>query len=131
MKAMRAFAAQAARTINSGHQIDSKLRALMTPGLAKSVRYITGPDVGLYYPGPVPFTPVSVRAVSSTQRQMNLCFIGKGFAEKPSTKKPASALMLLPVNGGAVLSAGHWVISQFFAGKGFSCSGVKITRATW
>lgn len=129
--AMRAFAIQAARTVNTGHEIDTKLRALITPVVAKNIGYITGPDVGLYYPGPVPFTPVSVKIVSATERQMNLCFVAKGFAEKPSTKRPAAPLMLLRVDGGAVLTGGRWKVSTFYSSNAFSCTGVTIPRPLW
>ena len=131
VKALRAFAVQAARTINTGHEIDTKLRALVTPFIAKNIKYITGSDVGLYYPGPVPFTPVSVRVVSSTQRQMNVCFIGKGFAEKRSTMKPAAPLMLLKINAGEQLQGGTWRISMFNTATNFSCAGVSISRPLW
>ena len=131
VKAMRAWAAQAARTVNSGHYNDAALSALMTAGLGKTMRHVFNGDVGLYYPGPLPFTPVSVKVVSATERDMRLCVVGTGFAEKRTTHRPAEALKVLPINAAAVLSSGRWLISKQDTASDFSCSRVAVARPRW
>ncbi len=130
VKALRRWAAQAARTVNTGHYTDSALAAVMTGGLAKNIKVVLGPDVGLYYPGPAPFTPVSVRTVSATRRDVKICIVGTGFAEKRSTKRPAAARKVLAIDAGAVRVSGRWVASQFYTAT-FSCSGVTVPEPRW
>lgn len=58
VRVLRAWAAETARTINTGHYDSAALKALMTPALAKAKKNLAGGEVGCHYPGPLPFTPI-------------------------------------------------------------------------
>lgn len=58
VRVLRAWAAETARTINTGHYDNAALKALMTPALAKAKKNLAGGEVGCHYPGPLPFTPI-------------------------------------------------------------------------
>ena len=124
--ALRHFAAVSARTINSGRYTSAELRSLMTPTVAKEMKQTNGPDVGLRYPGPVPFTPVRVVVTSTTSRRIDGCWVSTGFAQKPQTNKPAKPLKLIAVRSEETLTHGTWLLSVLLAVDSFSCKGVHV-----
>jgi hypothetical protein len=127
---LRAWAAQAAKTVNAGKFTDAALAKLMTPFMGGSMKAIMGDEVGSYYPGPAPMLPLSVSAVSPSERRMNTCSVATGFAQKPGAHVPLEALRLTAVDARANLIAGSWKVSQFSAGD-FSCATVKVPMPTW
>jgi len=130
VKALRTWAIQAAKTVNTGKYDDASLNKLMTPDFAKTMKVILGGEVKYRYPGPVPFLPISVSALSPTVRNVKACFVTNGFSLNRKTGKPAEAFKLHPIDTGAQLVSGVWVVSHFYGGT-FSCSSAKVPRPTW
>lgn len=130
VSAFRTWAAQVARTINEGKINDADLSALMTPSLSKSMRVLTGGEIGHAYPGPLPFTPTRVTVTSATRRDLRLCVVDDGFSLNPKTHKPFARRHVQPIDAGAALSNGRWLVSKF-DGASFSCAGVKIAEPSW
>jgi hypothetical protein len=130
VKALRAWAAQAGRTVNAGHYDDAALNALMTPTLAKGMKAAFGGEVGHRYPGPLPFTPVRVVVASPTERDVRVCVVVGGYSLNPKTGKPFSKYRVLAIESGAQDVGGRWRVSKFASGS-FSCSGVKIKEVSW
>ena len=128
--AMRVWAVQYARTINTGHYDSPALDRLMTATVKNNMKATAGSDLGLYYPGPLPFTPIRVTVVSPTVRAVRICAVGSGFAQKRSTHKPAAKRTVVPVDIAATESGGRWIVSKMYAGT-FSCSGVTVREVTW
>lgn len=131
VQAFRAWAAAAARTVNTGHYISASLRATMTAGLASQMKTIIGTDVGTYYPGPVPYTPVRVIVHSSASREIDGCGLSTGFAENRKTHKPAEARKVIPVQVLAVQQSGRWVLSAMYGQARVRCTGVVIKTPRW
>lgn len=129
--ALRHFAAVSARTINAGRYISPELRALMTPTVAKEMKLTNGPDIGLHYPGPVPFTPVRVGVTSTTSRRIDACWVAAGFAQKPGADKPAKPLKTIAVRSEETLTHGKLLLSVLLSVHSFSCSGVHIPMPTF
>jgi len=129
--ALRKWAQTAARTVNSGHYISAQLRQLMTPSVAKEMKRTMGTDVGLHYPGPIPFTPVRVGVTSTTSRQIDACFVSTGFAQKPRSDKPAKPLKIIAVRTEETMTSGKWLLSGLFSTDSFSCSGVPVPKPTF
>jgi hypothetical protein len=130
VQALRAWAAQAARTVNSGKYDDAALDALMTPQLAKTMKHVLGTEVGHRYPGPIPFTPVRVTVVNASNRDVRLCVVSDGFSINPKTGKPFAKFHVAPIDAGAVSSGGKWLVAKFDVGS-FSCSGVRVKEVRW
>jgi hypothetical protein len=130
VKALRAWAAEAAKTINTGHYDSAALNALMVPSLAKKMKFLAGGEVGFYYPGPVPFTPVRITVRSSRERDVAICFLGSGYSQNPKTHEPAQKRVVLPTLAGATLVRGKWLVSKF-GQSSFSCAGVRIPEPSW
>lgn len=130
VKALRAFAAQAARTLTSGHAIDAKLNALVTPAFAKVLPGIVETEVGKIYPGPNPFTPVKITSATPTQRNVNVCWVAAGWSLDPKTHKVAEKYQVVPVAVTTTKSGNQWRVAKFADGN-FSCLGVKIVKQKW
>lgn len=130
VQALRAWAAQVARTINTGKYDGANLKALMTAGVAKSMKTIAGTEVGHRYPGPLPFTPLGVRVNNARSRDMKICIVSDGFSVRPKTGKVFAKYHKQAINAGAVLSRGRWLVSKFEL-AGFSCANVRIPEKTW
>jgi len=130
VKALRKWADQAAKTVNTGRYNSAALSALMTAALAKTMKNILGREVTYRYPGPVPFLPISVSAVNPTFHDVKACFVTSGFSLNRKTGKPAQAFKVSPVDAGAQLVSGQWLVSRI-DGATFSCSSVRVPRPTW
>jgi hypothetical protein len=131
VQVLRAWARTAARTINDGHYTSAALRALLTPAVAAEMKQTLGTEVGLYYPGPAPFTPVRVSVTSPSARKIDVCLVSDGFSQNKTTHKPAKRLRVVPVTTRETLTGGHWRISELLLTTAFSCSGVKVPMPSW
>lgn len=125
VKAIRAWDAQAARTINSGKYDDAALNAFMTPALAKQMKAVIGNSVGLRFPGPAPLTPVSVTAVSGDERSVGVCAVTSGWGVSKTTGKTTQKIQVSPVRIGVQHTGGRWLLDSVSDGN-FSCKGVKM-----
>lgn len=130
VKALRAWAAQAGRTVNTGKYDDAALNALMTPSLVPTMKHDLGDEVGHYYPGPLPFTPVTVTVNSARSRDVHMCVLAGGYSLNPKTHKPFSKRSVIAIDAGAVRSGQKWLVSKL-DNAGFSCKGVKIREQSW
>ena len=130
--AMRAWSAQVAKDVNAGGKFnDPALLVLETKKFASQVRSIIGTDVGTYYPGPAPFTPLAVTVVSPTERKIKMCIVSTGFAQNSKTHKPAKKLKLLPSEAVMPLVSGDWKLDSLTQAPTTSCAGVKVPMPTW
>lgn len=95
MIAARAWLAEAARAVNSGHVHTPAFDALMVPAFQATVKDIVGGEVKLrlHYPGPLPFQPTRLAKTNATHRSVYGCAIYQGFATDPKTKKVAGPLV--------------------------------------
>jgi hypothetical protein len=130
VEALRTWTDQAAKTVNTGRYDSAALKALMTATLAKTMKNVLGREVGYRYPGPVPFLPLSVSAVSSTRHHVKACFVDSGFSLNPKTGKPAQAFRVGPIDAEAQLANGKWIVSVIDTGR-FSCAGAKVPMPKW
>lgn len=124
VKALRRWAVQLAKTINTGEYDSPALDSLMTAGMKKLMKVVAGTEVGRRYSGPVPFTPVRVTASNASTHDVRICVVAAGFSTNPATGK-AKALKIVPIDAGAVRSNGTWLVSKFFSSR-FSCKGVAV-----
>jgi hypothetical protein len=129
--ALRAWAAEAARTVNTGKYDSPALDQLMTPAFAKGIKAILGEDVGLTYPGPIPLQPVGVEVTNAHARVVKVCDMYEGFARSPKTKRPARAAKIAAADVYVASNSGRWLVDDLTLASGFSCKGVKVARPTW
>ncbi len=131
VKDLRAYYVAAARATNARNLAFPALVALSTPGRAARHARLFKPDIGLYNPGPGPFTPLGVRTVSAGHKQVLFCGIDDGWALTKRGGRPARPLHVLAFKSDQVLTRGHWIIDHVYFATGTSCNGVVIIRRTF
>lgn len=131
VQAMRKFFYVGARTVNEGHYTSPALHALITSVLAREIKQVFGPDVGGYYPGPVPFQPVGVTVISSTRRDIRGCLLANGWAQNRKTHEPLRAYQVIGARTQANKVSGRWLMGALPADKNIRCSNVKVQTQRW
>jgi hypothetical protein len=91
---------------------------------------VDGSDVGFYYPGPLPFTPVSVKTSGSTST-VGVCMLAKGFAQNRKTKVPAQEREIYAGDFTMVVSKGRWKLDNIVGTPKRDCSKTKIKGVAW
>jgi hypothetical protein len=133
---------------------DPAVRALRTHyvGLAKSVNLRTGDvpeldrtstprrqalngrvmrvDYGLYYPGPVPFTPLSVRSTAPDTRLVRMCVLAEGWGQDRATGRPANPRSVEHLQATLRRIRGRWLVDRIATARG-SCQDVTIDEVSW
>jgi hypothetical protein len=129
VKVARKWAAAFATAVNDR---DRELRALAplttTEGLDRMVGY-GAEDAGLFYPGPLPFTPAGVR-VDGAAAQVPMCLWAEGFALDRTTKQPPKPRL---VAGAALTMAkqgGTWKVDDLVADD-VDCSRINVKGRGW
>lgn len=128
VKALRRWAAQVGRTINAGHEDDAALDALMTPTMKRGIKPVTGGEVGRHYPGPVPFTPISVTLQSSVERELKVCVVAGGFSIDKNGGRTKHKV--IPIRADLTRVGGRWLLNHFYTAS-FSCTGVHVAEVAW
>jgi hypothetical protein len=129
VKVARKWAAAFATAVNDR---DRELRALAPLTTAEGQVRMVGygaEDVGLFYPGPLPFTPVGVQ-VDGTAAQVPMCLWAEGFALDRKTDQPAKPRL---VAGGAltmVKQGGAWKVDNLVEDD-VDCSRVNVKGRGW
>jgi hypothetical protein len=130
VKAVREFLELSALAVNRGDEQMSNARGVMTARGADVLPSTIARDVGLYYPGPVPFTPTSVR-VDAKEATVPGCVLADGFAKKnEKAGKPARKRQVIAVNFGLVKVDGTWKVDSAKPGA-LACKGVEVEAVTW
>ncbi|SOD70513.1 hypothetical protein SAMN05892883_0205 [Jatrophihabitans sp. GAS493] len=123
--AWRSWALAAAQTVNAGKVTTPALDELMTAAFAKQMPAVLGPELSKTYPGPMPFTPISVTELSPTARSLRICLVTAGFARDRATGKVKQPLAIRPMSASATYQNGAWLTSGLTP-DAFSCSGVQV-----
>ena len=131
VKALRAWFAEAARTVNKGSDDSPALDKLMTGTFRLRMPHVLGDDVGLHYPGPIPYEVESVSTPSPGQRLVEICAVFQGFAEDAKTHEPAAALSIQPAVVRLVTNKGQWLVNELTSPLSGSCQGKQVAMPLW
>jgi hypothetical protein len=124
VKVARRFAVAAARSVTADDTSMRRIRPFVTPtGLTKFQGYF-GADMGLEYPGPVPFTPVGVRETGGAA-EVPMCMWTFGFTVDPKTKQPTERRKIEAGKFLMVKQAGKWRIDDMVY-AGHSCEKTVV-----
>ena len=111
-------------TITADDKSMRRIRPFVTPtGLTKFQGYF-GADMGLEYPGPVPFTPVGVRETGGAA-EVPMCMWTFGFTVDPETKQPTERRKIEAGKFLMVKQAGKWRIDDMVY-AGHSCEKTVV-----
>ena len=124
VKAARAWATAAARSITAGQEDLARAKPFMTPNGQRVIPPLAADEIGLKYPGPVPFTPTSVDHAGS-EATLDVCFWSAGFGLDRKTGQPSHAREVIPMQFAMVHQGGSWKINAFYSSQA-SCSKVPV-----
>jgi hypothetical protein len=124
VKALRVFAAVSGRAVNANSLNYKPWLALMTPYGRKTRAYYIKEDLGMRYPGPLPFTPTAVKVTGSTAT-VKACVWVQGWGLNRKTGKPARARRIVPAAFYVRKSGGAWLFDAMTI-KPSTCSGVSV-----
>jgi hypothetical protein len=131
VEALRTWAAAYGKAINAGDTSYPTMRRLMTQaGFQGLVTYLAPDDEGLHYPGPLPFTPTAVNVTPRTAR-VPACTWVQGWAQDPSTKKPARPRQIEATHFTLERQGGRWRVSGFYLDEGVTCARTKVKGVRW
>lgn len=129
VKAARQWAAAYARDVNaerpnltSAQRYESAAGVTALPPIART-------DLGYYFPGPLPFTPVDVK-VAGEKAQVTICGWVEGFSLNRKTHRPAQKKQISPATFEMSRHRGRWLMDNAVAAQA-DCSGVKIKGVKW
>lgn len=131
VRVLRTWGLAYAKAINAGNRQYPTLRPLMTgSGFQGLVKYIAPDDEGLYYPGPVPFTPTAVKGAGGTAR-VPACTWTQGWAQDPATKKPARPKQVRSSYFTVQREDGRWKVSGFYINEENTCAQSSVKGVRW
>jgi hypothetical protein len=127
VKVTREWAVAYARDVNAGHYQLPRSAAFETDHGRTVVPNIDKSDMGLHFPGPLPYTPVAVSG-SGASAQVTVCLWEQGWGEKHG--KPAGRKKIGPAVFLMKKVGGHWRIDDLQVATA-DCSGIKVRGVRW
>ena len=129
--AARAWAAAFAQAINRRERTLGTAAPYSTAaGIARFQDYAK-PEMGLYYPGPMPFTPTAVK-VTGGRAVVETCWWAFGFAQDRKTKLPAHKRLIDAEDVILKKQGGQWKVDDLLVHKGGGdCSAVPVKGVGW
>jgi hypothetical protein len=130
VKVARKWARAYATAINDR---DPRLRALAPLTTAEGLDRMIGygaEDAGLFYPGPLPFTPVGVH-VQGSAAEVPLCLWAEGFALDRKTKQPAQRRLIAEGKLTMRQAGGGWRVDDLLAEDDVDCGQVSVKGRGW
>ncbi|MFZ5849241.1 MAG: hypothetical protein ACOYX5_17870 [Actinomycetota bacterium] len=125
----REWAAAMARAVNEKDRALKGPARYMTAAGRERYRGYVEPDMGLYYPGPMPFTPTDV-TVNGRRAEISICWWARGFAQDPKTKRPADKRKIEPGTMFLKKQGGRWKLDDQLLAQG-DCSQVPVKGVAW
>lgn len=124
VKAARRWAAAVAQDITEGSTNLPRSSRFTTADAATRFPAITAEDMGLRYPGPLPFTPTRVD-VSGRSAAVTVCLWAQGWGVDPETGQSEQARTIRPNVLRLVREGRAWKMDRLEAAS-HSCDGVRV-----
>lgn len=128
--AARKWAAEVAEAINAKERDLRSAAATMTKAGLRRIAGYAEQDHGLYYPGPLPFTPIGVTE-RGARASIKTCWLGVGYAENRTTGKPAEKRDVDPVVIELRREDETWKVTDTRFVGSWKCRGVDIPTPSW
>jgi hypothetical protein len=127
VKTLRAWANAAARDLNARRRDFPTARRFEvdTAKVRSDVATSWHEDFDKYYPGPLPFTPISVSG-SGRQAAVSTCDFSAGFSLRKPGGKPAEKREVIPVVFTMAEQGDTWLLAGIARGSA-DCAGVSVT----
>ncbi len=128
VKVVRAWAAGFGKSVNANDRSMKALAPSVTGDPARFAGYVQE-EFGLYYPGPLPLTPVAVK-VTGAKATVPACVWSGGWGQKRATHLPATRKSIIPINVYLQKAGGAWKVKRAEDGSN-DCSSVPVKGVAW
>ena len=127
VQVIRRWAAAAATDFNNSDRKMAASRVFLTKAAVPRFRAdVMGEDFDKDYPGPIPLTPVAMKA-RGTSAQVFACLQSQGWGVDRKTGRPAERTQIMGAEFDLVRSKGTWVIDHLYdVTDSVDCKGVKV-----
>jgi len=135
VQALRDYLAGYALAVNNGGDPDiPEVVDTATPEQVERVRGNVQDEIGLEYPGPVPFGAVSLSTDTAARKDVVGCLVLRGYAEDPATGAPRDQRAVVPAVAVMENREGSWLANGIYTQnlpETADCSAVRIEEETW
>jgi hypothetical protein len=125
VKVARQWAAALATDVNNKDKSYPASGAVSTKKAQGYMGDFGNEDIGLVYPGPLPFTPTRVTTAGGTATVTG-CFWVQGWAQDPTTKLPARKRKISRLNIVLKKLGGTWKFDDFVFNTSGDCSSTPV-----
>lgn len=129
VKAARVMAARLGHAVNHGDRTMAGLGNAVTPHGRQRLASYNAQEIGHFFPGPQPFTPVRVQATGATAT-VAACWFSYGWSQDKQTKLPAHGRQIDPANIFLKRVAGRWQVDDVLVGTA-DCKNVPVKGYPW
>jgi len=129
VRVLRSWASAIGQDINAGDQSMPRAARFETGHGQDVIPRYAAEDLGLHYPGPAPFTPVSVTAADG-RATVSVCWMSKGWAQNSATFEPVHKRTIDPAAMTMRKVGGTWLLDDIRYGDA-DCSGVAVKGVRW
>lgn len=130
VRAVEQWAAGYARAVNRSDQRFASTTELATPGGRGWMERNARSEWGRYFPGPLPVTPLSVRRVDDTHREVTACVTVSGWTWASRTSRRARSREVIGATVRMVRTSGRWRFDGM-SGVDLGCAGVDARPRRW
>lgn len=135
VRALRAYLAGYALAVNNGGDPDiPEVQDNATPEQVERVRANVQDEIGLQYPGPVPFAAVSLLTDTGARKDVVGCLVLRGYAEDPATGEPRDVREVVPAVAVVENREGSWLADGVYTEnlpETADCAAVQFQEETW
>jgi hypothetical protein len=129
VRVLRSWASAIGQDINAGDQSMPRAARFETSHGQEVIPRYAAEDLGLHYPGPAPFTPVSVTAADG-RATVSVCWMSKGWAQNSATFEPVDKRTIDPAAMTMRKVGGTWLLDDIRYGDA-DCTGVAVKGVRW
>lgn len=127
--AARKWGAAVSRALNKRQADLADAKRYMTRAGQERFPEYASVDMGLYFPGPQPFTPTAV-TVHGRQATIELCWWSYGFAQDRESRLPTQKRGIEPGRLTLKKQKGRWLVDDLVMQDG-DCSRVPVKGVGW
>ena len=124
VKVARKWAAGVARATTADDRSARAIKPFTTPEGWKRMQGYMAEDMGRYYPGPLPFTPLAVKSSGASGR-IPMCLWVGGFSLDPKTRRPDKAPRIVGADLTMKKLGGKWKVDDLYF-RDFSCKDTVV-----
>ncbi|MFT4082978.1 MAG: hypothetical protein QM638_10360 [Nocardioides sp.] len=125
VKVIRKWVAAVAKDVNANDKKFSASSAFVAPSARALFIGVVSPDLDKFYPGPTPFTPVSVTSAKGTSHVF-ACVMTFGWGLSEKAHRKVEKKKIEPLDFTLSMRNHRWTLSGLVQSPETDCDGVKV-----